>query len=132
MEASRLDDHKKILGILYVITGFLLIMGMLVLRAIFTTIYAFAFNDAEPEEQAIFQLIMSIGAYVQVLVIAIVAVPTLISGIGLLMRQSWAMIAALIVACFKLFSFPVGTAIGIYAIWIYSEDQKLQKTAKPA
>jgi hypothetical protein len=132
MEASRLDDHKKILGILYVITAFLTIMVMMVIRAIFTTIYAFAFNDAEPEEQAIFQLIMSIGAYVQVLVIGVVAVPTLIAGIGLLLRQSWAMIVSLIVACFKLFSFPIGTAIGIYAIWIYSEDQKLQKTSKPA
>lgn len=128
MNASRVDDHKRILGILYVITSVLTIMAMMLLHAVFATIYAFAFSDADPEDQAIFQLIMAIGRYVQVLVIVVVGVPTLIAGIGLLMKQSWAMILALIVACFKLFSFPVGTAIGVYAIWIYSEDQKLKKT----
>jgi len=132
MNPSQLDDHKKILGILYVITGLLTVMLMMLLHAVFTTIYAFAFSEADPEEQAIFQLIMAIGGYVQVFVIVVVGLPTLIAGIGLLMRQSWAMILALIVACFKLFSFPIGTAIGVYAIWIYSEDQKLKKTPKTA
>lgn len=132
MEAGRVDDHKKILGILYVITSALTIMAMLLLHAVFTMIFAFAFNDADPEDQAIFQFIIAIGRYVQVLVIVVVGIPTLIAGVGLLMKQSWAMILALIVACFKLFSFPVGTAIGVYAIWIYSEDQKLNKTPRAA
>jgi len=132
MDAVRLEDHKKILGILYVITSMLTIMAMLVLHAILTTVFAFAFSEAGPDEQAVFQLIMAIARYVQVLVITVVAVPTLIAGIGLLTRQSWAMIFSLIVACFKLFSFPVGTAIGVYAIWIYSEDQKLKQSSRPA
>lgn len=131
MEASRLDDHKKILGVLYVITGVLTIMAMLMLRAIFTTIYAFVFAEAEQEEQAAFQLAMAIVGYVQVLVLFI-AIPTLIAGIALLTRQSWGVLMALIMAVFKLFSFPIGTAIGIYAIWIYSEDQKLNRAPRQA
>jgi hypothetical protein len=130
MDAARLEDHKKILGILYVITAMLTIMAMLVLHAILSTVFAFAFAEADPDEQAVFQLVMAIARYVQVIVITIVAVPTLIAGAGLLARQSWAMIVALVVACFKLFSFPVGTAIGVYAIWIYSEDQKLKQASR--
>jgi hypothetical protein len=132
MNASRLDDHKKILGILYVITSLLTIMTMMLLHLIFTTIYAFAFSEADPDEQAVFQLVMAIAGYVQVFVIVIVGLPTLIAGAGLLMKQSWAMILSLIVACFKLFAFPVGTAIGVYAIWIYSEEQKLKQTPQTA
>src|SRR5688572_525304 len=128
MEAQRLDDHKKILGVLYIVTALFAIMIMLILNGVFTALYAMIFAEAAQDEQMIFQFIISIIRYVQILVIAFYAVPSLIAGVGLLMRQSWAMILALIVAALKLFSFPVGTAIGIYAIWIYAEDQRKPKT----
>jgi hypothetical protein len=59
------------------------------------------------------------------LIIIFFSIPTLIAGVGLLTKQRWATLFALIMGCLKLFSFPIGTAIGIYAIWIYSEDHKL-------
>jgi hypothetical protein len=127
MERQRLEDHKKILGVLYIVTGLFSILIMLILNAVFTMVYALVFEEVNHEEQAIFQFVMSIIRYVQVLVILIYGAPSILAGIGLLMRQSWAMILALIVAALKLFSFPVGTAIGIYAIWIYAEDQRTAK-----
>jgi hypothetical protein len=127
MDAQRLEDHKKILGVLYIITGALALMAMLVLQAILTTIYAFAFGDADPQDQAAFQFAMSLFKYVQLFGIMFYCVPSLIAGIGLVLKRSWAMIIALIVAALKLFSFPVGTAIGVYAIWIYAEEQRLRK-----
>jgi hypothetical protein len=132
MDTQRLDDHKKILGVLYVVTGLFSIMIMLILQGIFTTVYAFVFDEMDSEGQAIFQLVMSLMRYVQILAIALYAVPSVLAGLGLLMRQSWAMILALIVAALKLFSFPVGTAIGIYAIWIYAEEQRVRKMVQPA
>jgi hypothetical protein len=42
----------------------------------------------------------------------------------LLNEKSWAMTLLLVLGCFKLFSFPIGTAIGIYTIWVYSESHK--------
>jgi hypothetical protein len=39
-------------------------------------------------------------------------------GIGLLMRQSWARVAALIVGGISLLSIPFGTALGIYTLWV--------------
>ena len=132
MDAQRLDDHKKILGVLYVVTGLFTIMIMMILHGVFTTIYAFAFNEANQEEQAVFQFVISLIRYVQWVAILFYGLPTLLAGIGLLMKQSWAMILALIVAALKLFSFPVGTAIGIYAIWIYAEEQRVRKATQPA
>ena len=132
MDAQRLEDHKKILGVLYIVTGLFSIMLLLILNGVLTTIYAFAFGEMDQEEQAIFQFVMTLIRYIQLLAIAFYAVPTLIAGIGLLMKQSWAMIMALIVAALKLFSFPVGTAIGIYAIWIYAEEQRVRKATQPA
>lgn len=131
MDAVKLDGHKKVLGILYVISAMLTILGMIMLNAILSIVFSFAFNEADAEEQRIMELVSAIVQYVPIFVILFFSIPTLIAGIGLLTRQAWATIFALIMGCLKLFNFPIGTAIGIYAIWIYAEDQKLN-SAPPA
>lgn len=127
MDAQRLDGHKKVLGILYVISSLLTIFGMLILNAVLSIIFSFVFEEIDPEEQRIMEMVLAIVQYLPAFVIFVFSLPTLITGIGLLTRQSWAVILSLIIGCLKLFSFPIGTAIGIYAIWIYSEDQKLAR-----
>ncbi len=124
---ARLDGHKKVLGIVYVISATLTIFGMLLLNAFLSFIFSFALQEVDPEDQKIVEWILSIIQYVPVFVILFLSVPTLIAGIGLLTRKSWATLFALIIGCLKLFSFPIGTAIGGYSIWIYSEEQKLKK-----
>ncbi len=128
MNAQKLEGHKKVLGILYVISAMLTILGMIMLNAILSIVFSFAFNEIEPEEQKMMEMILAIVQYVPAVVILVFSIPTLIAGIGLLTRQGWATIFALIMGCLKLFSFPIGTAIGVYAIWIYAEDQKLSNT----
>lgn len=128
MDAQRLDGHKRVLGILYVISGTLTFIGMLMLNAILSLIFSFVFDQANPEEQRVIELVTAIMAYLPWLIIIFLAAPTIIAGIGLLTRQSWAVILSLIIGCLKLFSFPIGTVIGIYAIWIFSEDQKISRS----
>jgi ABC-type glycerol-3-phosphate transport system permease component len=127
MDAQRLDGHKKVLGILYIISSVLTIFGMLLLNAILSLVFSFAFDEMDADEQRVAELVMAIAQYLPAIIIFVFSLPTLIAGIGLLTRQGWALILALIIGCLKLFSFPIGTAIGIYAIWIYSEDQKLSR-----
>jgi uncharacterized membrane protein (DUF2068 family) len=40
------------------------------------------------------------------------------AGWGLLRRESWARILALVMACISLLNVPFGTAIGIYTLWV--------------
>ena len=42
------------------------------------------------------------------------ALPGIIGGIGLLKRWAWGRYVCLVVGFFDLFSFPVGTALGVY------------------
>jgi hypothetical protein len=130
MDAQRLDGHKKILGILYIVSSALTLLGLLLLNALLSLIFSFVFAELTPEEQRTMDFVMSIAAYIPGIVIVLFVLPTALAGVGLLMRKSWAMILGVIVGCFKLFSFPIGTAIGIYAIWIFTEDQKLSRTTK--
>lgn len=121
---TPMDSHKKVLGILYMISGTLTLFGMLVLNAFLSVIFTFALQEVQPEEQKSVELLLSFLQYLPAFVIIIFSIPTLIAGVGLLTRKSWATLFAMIVGCFKLFSFPIGTAIGIYSIWIYAEEQK--------
>jgi hypothetical protein len=51
----------------------------------------------------------------------------MIAGAGLLLGKPWALTLALVMGCFKLFSFPFGTALGIYTIWVYAENHRQQQ-----
>lgn len=52
------------------------------------------------------------------LFLALLALPGIAAGWGLLARQGWARILAIVVAGLGLFNFPVGTAIGVYTLWV--------------
>ena len=130
MDSIKLDSHKKVLGILYVISAVLSMLGMLILNVFLSVIFSFAFREVDPEDRRIVEMVLSLVQYLPYIVIIVISIPTLIAGIGLLTRQSWAVLFAMIMGCFKLFSFPVGTALGVYAIWIYAEDRKLAAVNK--
>ena len=60
------------------------------------------------------------------------SVPEIIGGWGLLRRKPWARIVVLIIGCIDLIEFPVGTAIGIYTLWVLlNEDSAVIFTNPP-
>jgi hypothetical protein len=126
-----MESHKRTLGILFVVLGAFQVLIMLLLNMFFSTIFTFAISEAEPKDARILELILGLVRYIPAFVIIFLGLPTIVAGIGLLKKQRWAMILALILACLHIFSFPVGTAIGIYTIWIYAEENRLLK-ANPA
>ena len=42
----------------------------------------------------------------------------IVGGIGLFARKNWARILVLILSAIDLVNFPIGTAVGIYTIWV--------------
>jgi hypothetical protein len=50
--------------------------------------------------------------------LAVVALVGLLAGWGLLDRQPWARMLALILGFLALLDFPFGTALGIYTLWV--------------
>lgn len=123
-----MDSHKKVLGILYIVSGSLLMLFMFLLSMFVTTILSMISYELNPQEAAILDLVSRIIQFLPAILIIFFSIPSIIAGIGLLYKQQWALILALILGCFKLFSFPIGTALGIYTIWVYAEDTKRSKS----
>ncbi len=53
----------------------------------------------------------------------LLALPGLIAGIGLLYGKKWARVLGLIVCILSLLSIPLGTALGIYGIYVLTRDE---------
>ena len=51
------------------------------------------------------------------------ALPGFFAGYGLLKRRRWGRFLAIVVAVIDLFEIPIGTAIGIYGLWVLTADE---------
>lgn len=119
-----MDIHKRILAIVYIISGAVQILAMIILSSIITLIVPFIMDEAGPEGQWVFIWIVPFIRIIAAFIILFFAIPSIIGGVALLYEKKWALTVLLILGCFKLFSFPIGTAIGIYTIWVYAEQNK--------
>jgi hypothetical protein len=123
-----MDSHKRILGIIFTITSIMSILVALFLNIFFSVLWTFVISQAGADDQLPLEFISMLFQYLPWIII-VFSIPSLIAGIGLLKKAPWALTLALVLGCLKLLSFPVGTAIGVYTIWVYSEDQKNAKLA---
>ena len=56
----------------------------------------------------------------------------IVGGIALLQRRPWARILVLVLSFLSLIMFPIGTAYGVYAIWVLMKDDTLRLLAPAA
>lgn len=125
---NAIDQHKKVLGIIYIVTASLSILIMLLVSAFVGTLFQFVIDKAvEEDADTILQAVKTFVTALVWVITIFVSIPSIIAGIGLLNKQRWALTLALILGCLKLLSFPIGTAIGVYSIWVYTENSRLEK-----
>jgi cation transport ATPase len=126
-----MESHRRILGILYIVSGIMNLVAMMLISLLFSILFPFLFENAHIDDQWVMVWVLPVIKTIAVMVILLIAIPSLLGGWGMLTNKSWSMTLLLILGCLKLFSFPFGTAIGIYTIWVYAEDHRLKQNAKP-
>ncbi len=124
-----MKTHLDVVGVIDVIVGALFaVLGVLV--SLGTLLFAPWFNGAplwRPEDTVwVVGVVLFISA-----VFFVIGIPSLIAGAGLLHQKRWARVLAIIVAIVALTSFPIGTAAGIYSLWVltHKETEQLLATA---
>ena len=69
------------------------------------------------------------------IVFIIISVPGILAGMGLYKRKEWARVLTIVLSVIEFFSFPIGTAIGIYSIWSLVQPEVVSifnaESAKP-
>jgi len=99
------------------------IFNLLVALLIFTILKLVVGFVDEPNAETI----LSIIADVLAIVFVVISVPGILAGLGLYRRKEWARILTLILSVIEIFSFPFGTAIGIYSIWALIQPETINR-----
>jgi hypothetical protein len=118
-----MDQHIKIISILFIILG---VLGLLTAIGFFflgagaaATILS---QDHGSDAQVGAAWAGGCMTFIAALV-GILSIPSIIAGWGLSKRKSWARMLTMILAVLSLPSFPIGTAIGVYALVIMLNDE---------
>lgn len=111
----RVANHLTLLGSLWIAYSVLALFGGVVLFILNRTLFAAlsARGEFGPPGGFLRPLFALIG-----MLLLVKGTLSIIAGIGLLTRQAWARILALVMGCISLLNIPFGTALGIYTIWV--------------
>ena len=60
------------------------------------------------------------------------SVLNIIGGIGILRRHNWARYLVMVLSVLDIFNFPIGTAFGIYCIWVLAKEETARLFTQPA
>ena len=113
-----MQTHVKLLAILHIVFACLAILIGIGLFVMFGGLAALvAVNESGSDAAAGMAVLGAIGTFLLVLLL-VLSLPGLIAGIGLLYMKPWAKILGLVVSALDLLSFPFGTALGIYGLWV--------------
>jgi hypothetical protein len=116
LDRSTLETHVTLLGWLFIASNAIFFVlglcGLLIVRGVGGII----------DDQFVTQILSFVSTF-GAMFLAILALPGLIAGYGLLRRETWGRILALIVAFLGLVNFPIGTLFGIYAFFVLLQQE---------
>ncbi len=130
-------DYVKILAWLYIALGALGALGAVVIFGLFVFGGTMVRMTAHQDPQALLAApVMWVVGALLFAIILLFAIPGIVAGIGLLDLRPWARVVAIVLSALHLFNIPIGTAIGIFGLWILlnSETEELfrSSTATPS
>jgi len=111
-----MDEHIKILGILYIAFSALGLIAAFVLFVIITG------GGLITGDNTAITITTIVGTAIAAILLVFSA-PGIIGGMGLLKRQSWARVLVLVLGIINLVNIPFGTALGIYTIWVLTNKE---------
>ena len=124
-QRSRVKEHVHLLGILWLAISAFNTIGGVVLYILANTLLAHLHEMGAPSEAptAFLRPLLSVVA----IFILAKAACGFIAGWGLLQREPWARVIALVLGFLSLFNIPFGTAVGIYTLWVLLPGQSLEE-----
>jgi hypothetical protein len=123
-------EHVKILGILNIVMGGLTALaGFVILLATnsIAKLIVMGLQDSGDADGARMAapVVGLIGLLVGVFLVAL-ALPAILGGLGLLNYKSWSRILMIVISGLSLLHFPLGTALGVYGLWVLLNEETRQ------
>lgn len=127
-----MEAHKRLLSILHIVYGTITVLIFLIISAIIRTIFPFIMEEAMTQGQemgfAIAGAVLEVLRWVFIIILLLGPIPSIIGGIATLYNKNWGLPTLMVSGCLGLLNIPLGTALGIYTIWVFLEEQKMNKS----
>lgn len=109
--------HIKVIGILHIVMGAIgVLIGLAFLLFFGGLAGVVGLGDRTHDNLAAIPILGMIGGFLFIL-IAVLSLPGIIAGIGLLQFRPWGRTLGIILSAVHLFNVPFGTALGVYGLW---------------
>jgi len=123
---GRVQKHVHLLGILWFALSALNALGGLFLLLLGNTLFPHLREIKGVPPDVPVSFLTSLFTTLGIIVLAKAACG-FVAGWGLLQRESWARVVALVLAFISLFNVPFGTALGVYTLWALLSRQSQQE-----
>jgi hypothetical protein len=120
MERRNMKQQVSLVGALHVGFGILGLLGALAVYLSFHFVFGFV-EDVDVAEE----LIPFLGNILSLIILFFSALG-IIGGIGLFSYKSWSRILVMIVSAINCLNVPIGTAKGIYSIWVLMQPETIE------
>ncbi len=115
-----MNTHIKVVAALHIAFGALGLIGAMVIFAVFGVAGGIVVSHGEGAAASIIGIVaLCIGG-----LIALLSVPGIIGGWALLLGKGWGRVLLIVLGFLDLLHFPLGTALGIYTLWVLLRDEK--------
>ncbi len=111
-----MQTHLKIVALMNIVFGALLALGGVALA------FGVGLLGLASGELAGIVALGTIGVMGGLFLTAL-ALPQIVGGVGLLAHRAWARYVLIVMSALSLLKFPIGTALGAYALWVLLHDE---------
>jgi len=124
-----MEKHIKMVAILNIVyRSFTIIIAVVLflLSAVFGQLVDFFERRADLRPDDIPRELLDIVPVVLIVIgaiVLVVSIVAIIGSVGVMRRQEWARIVLIIVSFFNLIRVPLGTALGVYTLWVLLNDE---------
>lgn len=115
-------EHNKLLSIFYFVMAGLQLFGGIIVALVYGVIGGVALTSGTREEDQIMGGVFLGMAVVVGLIILVFGGLTLLTAFKVLKEKPIGRTLGIIVSILSLFSFPIGTALGVYGLWFFFGD----------
>ena len=127
-----METHVKVFAVLQIALSALCLLAALGLTLVFIGGFGAASVSDNPDA-AIALPFIGITGVALVSFLLVLALPGIITGIGLLRFRPWARVLGIVLSILGLMGFPLGTIIGVYGLWVlFSKDTERLFAAQPS
>ena len=122
--AGRVKGHIHLLGILWLAISAFNTISAVILYVLANTLFAHLHEMGAQEAPTGF--LRPLLSVLSIFVLAKAACG-FIAGWGLMQREPWARVVALVLGFISLFNVPFGTAVGVYTLWVLLPAQSQEE-----